>query len=66
MAKVGCFIAALAIVLSLSGSSRADLTTTFAGTASHGSVVTTPCSAGQLDFSDVTGCNLTLYMTLLR
>lgn len=24
------------------------------------------CNAGQLDFSDATGCNLTLYMVILR
>lgn len=27
---------------------------------------TTPCAAGQLDWSDATGCNLTLYMIGLR
>lgn len=27
---------------------------------------TTPCVGGQLDFSDVTGCNTTLYMVILR
>lgn len=61
-------IAAVAIIIALSmgGSSQADLTTTFAGTASHGVVITTPCVGGQLDFSDPTGCNTTLYMVILR
>jgi hypothetical protein len=26
----------------------------------------TPCAAGALDFSDATGCNLSLYMVMLR
>lgn len=38
----------------------------FAGGSAANVTPTTPCVGGQLDFSDPTGCNTTLYMVLLR
>lgn len=54
----------LAAMLTLN-SAAAQLTTLNAGGKGGGGVVT-PCTGGQLDWSDATGCNLTLYMIGLR
>lgn len=35
-------------------------------TSSGGVTPPSSCAAGQLDFSDATGCNTTLYMVILR
>jgi hypothetical protein len=59
---------AIAIILSaiLAMSADAQLLTTHVGSGSFSGVAATPCNAGQLDWSDTTGCNLTLYFTVMR
>lgn len=50
------------IAAGMGGSSRAEMTTTFAGSATHSTGTLTPCTAGAFDLSLPTGCNLPFYL----